>query len=286
MRETTHIYLCLWQSSLECLKHSLCLPRALLCSVHWNIPLAQNKPNIVVAEGSGLSHKCHWYLSLSYFTLSSQNVKGKWPRKRIWNRQQQFWIKQGFSCKILVFLQLVLIDFRGNYYSVLIVEEKEGGNWLHFSFENSFITLFLEPFLKNWMKIGHHLLDLVDLVGASPDNRRVQGICQAINRSSIPTRAGMTIFMEITGWYLKSSAKGCWYSTGDGAWGRKNFIRGKKIVKKSCFTKHPGGGWHETYFWGVFIFPCSQEGPLRSRKGRWTNTSEIHVDINPFRVHG
>lgn len=41
------------------------------------------------------------------------------------------------------------------------------------------------------MKMGHHLLDLV---GTGPYNRMVQLICQAINESSIPTRAGMTVY--------------------------------------------------------------------------------------------
>lgn len=73
-----------------------------------------------------------------------------------------------------------------------------------------------------------------------PYNRMVWLICQAINGSSFLTSAGMTIFMEITGWYLKSRANGCWYSTDDGAWGSGKIFRGEKMVKKSYFTKHPG----------------------------------------------
>lgn len=89
------------------------------------------------------------------------------------------------------------------------------------------------------MKIGHHLLDLVDLVGTSPYNRMAQVICQTINGSSIPTSAGMTVYMEITGRYLKSSANGCWYSTGDGAWGSEKFYHRAENSQKVLFYKTP-----------------------------------------------
>lgn len=207
--------------------------------MHWNTPLAQRTPNIVVAEGPVLSCKYHWYLLQLLYSIKYK-CKGKAAKEENLKYVAVILNKTGFLLQDHVSSPTSIDTF----WRKLLLSASSGRkrDWILASFFlwKYFWHTFLVAIFRLLNEKGHDLLDLVDLVGIGPYNRMVWLICQAINGSSIPTSAGMTIFMEITGWYLKSRANGCWYSTDDGAWGSGKIFRGEKMVKKSYFTKHPG----------------------------------------------